>query len=209
MIVEIAPFSDVALQFLSRMAFQASSIREAPLTLTALESLLSGVTPCVILIGFTEWEKPSAPDAFERFHSRVILPVHLKATHFMESLSALSTHKAVLFGANPCVSVKGLFTSETLPALIAGERLLSGVLAHVILKADFVCEELPALFAGERARASVAYHVGVESSFICEALSALSASVRLLSGVKSHVDFEVSFLNEAIPALLTCKMVFS
>ncbi len=76
MIVEIAPFSEAlvtlrALQFPSRMRlqmkFQASPIRKASFTLIALERLLSGVKPHVILKGFDEWENPSAQVAFEGF----------------------------------------------------------------------------------------------------------------------------------------------
>ncbi len=100
MIVEIAPFSEAlvtlrALQFPSRMRlqmkFQASPIRKASFTLIALERLLSGVKPHVILKGFDEWENPSAQVAFEGFFSGVIFAMHLKVDHFTESLSTLVT----------------------------------------------------------------------------------------------------------------------
>ncbi len=121
---EIASFSEAlatlrALQFLfsmrSQMAFQASPVCEAPLTLLALESLLSGVTPHVFLKGFNQLENPSAQVAFERFHSGVNFPMPPKANHFLESHSALVTYKRVLFRVNPHVSLKGTFTLKLFP----------------------------------------------------------------------------------------------
>ncbi len=89
------------MQFLFRMhlrkVFQASPIHKAPFTLMALERLLSGVKPHVILKGFNESENPSTQVAFERFHTGVNFPMPPKANHFMESHSALVTYKTVLF----------------------------------------------------------------------------------------------------------------